>query len=576
MKTLLIFSFLAGFITILAPCIWPLLPIVFSASSGGGKRKSLGITLGVMASFTIFTLGISYIVKIFPIAPNTLRLIATGIIALLGLSMLIPALGARFEVFINNVLGPLQSKFKKEGDGLGAGLVTGFSLGLVWAPCAGPILATIATLSATQSVNIKVVAITLAYVLGLGIPLYIFSSFSAGLFKKMRTVNKYTGIIQQGFGLIMIITAILIYTNYAAVLQARVLNLFPGYSRFLGQFENNNKLQNELDNLAGRKAQTIAEDSQKLLSDGGPAPEFVGISNWLNLGSFESTFNVMVPLELHDRYLRGKVVLVDFWTYSCINCVRTLPHLVTWYERYKNDGFVIIGVHTPEFAFERESQNVQNAIKQFNITYPVAQDNDYGTWKNYQNHYWPAEYLIDAKGHIRRTHFGEGGYDHMEEAIRALLKENGHDIQGALSSVADTTPHEDRTPETYLGTHRMERFASPEKILGVDQLFTIPPELPLNHFAYQGRWNVHYQFAQSGPGAALELKFKASKVFLVIGPAHAGDKVRVLMDGKPMEDIILDNQRLYDIISIKDVVETHTLRLEFPNAGTSVYAFTFG
>jgi len=565
MATLLIFSFLAGFITILAPCIWPLLPIVFSASSGGGKRKSLGITLGVMASFMIFTLGISYIVKIFPINPNALRLLATLIIALLGLSMLIPALGAKFEVLINDLLGPLQSKFKKEGTGFGAGLVTGFSLGLVWAPCAGPILATIATLSATQSVNIKVVVITLAYVLGLGIPLYIFSSFSAGLFKKMRTVNKYTGLIQQGFGLIMIVTAVLIYTNYAQVLQARVLNLFPGYSRFLGQFENNSKLQKELDNLAGRRAQTITDDSKNLLSDGGAAPEFTGIAQWLNVPS---------PLTLKD--LQGKVVLVDFWTYSCINCVRTLPHLTAWYERYKNDGLVIVGVHTPEFAFERETQNVQNATKQFGITYPVAQDNDYKTWQSYQNHYWPAEYLIDTHGHIRRSHFGEGGYDHMEEAIRALLKENGRVVEGNLSVVKDQTPHHDRSPETYLGTHRMERFSSPEKILSVDQVFTLPKELALDHFAYQGTWNVQSQFAKSGSNAALEFNFHADKVFLVLGPAHAGDKIKVFMDGNPMDDIILDNERLYDVIDLKGKVETHTLRLEFPNAGTSVYAFTFG
>ena len=405
-----------------------------------------------MASFTLFTLFLSYIVKIFPIDPNSLRLAATVIIALLGLSLLIPSLGARFEILINNLLGPLQSKFKKEGTGFTAGLVTGFSLGLVWAPCAGPILATIATLSATQSVNLKVVAITLAYVLGLGIPLYIFSSFSAGLFKKMRTVNKYTGLIQQGFGLIMIVTAIMIYTNYAAMLQAKVLNLFPGYGRFLGQFENNSHLQKELDNLAGRKAQAIAEDSQKLLSEGGAAPEFAGIAQWLN-----------VPAPLSLQALRGKVVLVDFWTYSCINCVRTLPHLTAWYERYKNDGLVIVGVHTPEFAFERETQNVENAIKQFGITYPVAQDNDYETWKNYQNHYWPAEYLIDAQGHIRRAHFGEGGYDHMEEAIRALLKENGHTIEGDLSAVKDQTPRYDRTPETYLGTHRWSVLPHPKK-----------------------------------------------------------------------------------------------------------------
>ncbi len=545
MVTLLIFSFLAGFITILAPCIWPLLPIVFSASCGGGKKRSLGITLGVMTSFTLFTLFISTIVKIFAIDPNSLRLAATVIISLLGLSLLVPPLGTKFEVFINDLLGPLQSRFKKEGSGLGGGLVTGFSLGLVWAPCAGPILATIATLSATQSVNTKVVITTLAYVLGLGIPLYIFSFFSARLFKKMRQVNKYTGLIQQAFGLIMIITAILIYTNYDKAIQVKVLNLFPGYSRFLGQFENNGRLQKELDNLAGRKTRTIVEDNQKLLSDRGPAPEFAGIARWLNTPS---------PLSLQT--LRGKVVLVDFWTYSCINCVRTLPHLITWYERYKNDGLVIVGVHTPEFAFEREGQNVTDAIKQFGIPYPVAQDNDYQTWESYQNHYWPAEYLIDARGHIRRTHFGEGGYDHMEEAIRALLKENGHTIEGVLNSVKDQTPRYDRTPETYLGTRRMPRFASP--------------------VIYQGAWNVQAEFAKSGPGAALELKFKASKVFLVIGPAHAGDKIKVLMDGKPLDDIILDNQRLYDVIDLKGAVETHTLRLEFPDEGTLVYAFTFG
>jgi cytochrome c biogenesis protein CcdA/thiol-disulfide isomerase/thioredoxin len=570
MATLLIFSFLAGFITILAPCIWPLLPIVFSASSAGGKRKSLGITLGVMVSFMIFTLFISYIEKIFPINPNALRLVATIIIGLLGLSLLIPPLGARFEIFINSLLGPLQSKFKKEGTGLGAGLVTGFSLGLVWAPCAGPILATIATLSATQSVNGKVIAITFAYVLGLGIPLYIFSSFSAGLFKKMRQVNKYTGLIQQGFGLIMIVTAILIYTNYAQVLQARVLNLFPGYSRFLGQFENNSHLQKELDNLAGRKAQAITEDSKNLLSDGGLAPEFAGISEWHNTSA---KLGYIPGSTLED--LRGRVVLVDFWTYSCINCVRTLPHLTTWYERYKNDGLVIVGVHTPEFAFEKDPQNVENAIKQFHITYPVAQDNDYKTWANYQNHYWPAEYLIDAKGHIRRTHFGEGGYDHMEEAIRALLKENGHAIEGDLSPVKDQTPRYNRTPETYLGIHRMGLYASPEKVIKGNQLYSLPPELLLNHFAYQGTWDLEEQSATAHSTAALELKFLADKVFLVIGPAHAGDHVKVFMDGKPMEDIVLDTERLYDVIDLKGAIETHQLRLEFPES-TAVYAFTFG
>jgi thiol-disulfide isomerase/thioredoxin len=363
----------------------------------------------------------------------------------------------------------------------------------------------------------------------------------------------------------MIVTAILIYTNYAQVLQAKVLNLFPGYSRFLGQFENNSHLQKELDSLAGRKAQAIAEDSQMLLSNGGAAPEFIGISHWLN---------VPAPLTLQD--LRGKVVLVDFWTYSCINCVRTLPHLTTWYEKYKDDGLVIVGVHTPEFAFEKETQNIANAIKEFNITYPVAQDNDYKTWIQYQNHYWPAEYLIDAHGIIRRTHFGEGKYDKMEEAIRALLKENGRNVEGALSSVIDETPQASITQETYLGTNRMLRFSSPEAIKQGDKMYSLPSQILRDHFAYQGIWDIEPSHAKSGAQAALEFHFHASKVFLVAGPAHAGDTIKVLIDGKLMNDIVLDSQRLYNVIDFNNKVEEHTLRLEFPNSGTSVYAFTFG
>jgi thiol-disulfide isomerase/thioredoxin len=384
----------------------------------------------------------------------------------------------------------------------------------------------------------------LAYVLGLGIPLYIFSSFSAGLFQKMRAVNKYTGRIQQVFGLIMIITAILIYTNYAQVLQARVLNLFPGYSRFLGQFENNGHLQTELDKLAGRQAQKIDANSEQLLSNGGPAPDFAGIAHWLNSG----------PLTMAS--LRGKVLLVDFWTYSCINCVRTLPHLTAWYDRYKDEGLVIVGVHTPEFAFERQTANVARAIKQFGINYPVAQDNDYQTWKNYQNHYWPAEYLIDAKGAIRHVHFGEGSYDKTEEAIRALLKENGHAVKGGLSVVHGRAAHRGITPETYLGTARAPRENPP--------------------FAFEGQWQRSPQRATAGANAVLTLNFKADKVFLVAGPAHAGDRIKVFMDGKPANDIILDTERLYNVVDLHGKVESHILRLEFPNQGTAVYAFTFG
>jgi len=576
MSILLLFSFLAGFVTILAPCIWPLLPIVLSASSGSGKRRPLGITLGVMTSFTVFTLSISYLEKFFHLDANIFRLLAVIIIGLLGVSMMIPSLGTMFENFVNQLLSPFQNKLKKQGTGFGAGYTTGFSIGLVWAPCAGPILATIATLAATQAVDTKVILVTLAYVIGLGIPLFLFSLMGSKVFSKMRQVNKYTGIVQQVFGFIMIVAALLIYTNYDKVIQVKILDLFPSYGNFLSKVENNDQVARELSALRGQKAaKSDASENAEGLSDMGAAADITGISQWLN----------STPLSLTQ--LKGKVVLVDFWTYSCVNCVRTLPHVTGWYEKYKNNNLVVIGVHTPEFAFEKEAGNVQNALKEFKINYPVALDNDYQTWQAFQNNYWPAEYLIDAKGHIRHTHFGEGHYEQMELAIRALLKESGQKLDVAVGTNEDTTPRYARTPETYLGTARMERFASNEKIIGGDQIFTHPDAIAQDHFAYEGSWNVTRERAKTLKGSGLVFHFKAGNVFLVIGPGVEGNQIKVFIDGKPIDasiagadvkngTITLDEERLYHLVDLKGKVEDHLLRLEFEKDGIDVYAFTFG
>ncbi len=581
MITLYLFSFLAGFVTILAPCIWPLLPIVFSASSGGGKRRPLGITLGVMTSFSLFTLSVSYLEKAFHINANIFRLAAVIVIGLLGLSMIIPSLGTQFENFINRLLSPLQNCFKKEGGGFIAGYMTGFSIGLVWAPCAGPILATIATLAATQAVNTKVVLVTLVYVSGLGVPLFLFSLTGSLFFSRVRRLTKYTGRIQQIFGLVMIIAAVLIYTNYDKKIQLKILDIFPSYGNFLSKIENNEKVEKELSALRGEnknetKNTVVALAPSESLPDLGPAPEFAGIAQWLN-----------APAPLSMEQLRGKVVLIDFWTYSCVNCVRTLPHVIGWYEKYKDKNFVVIGVHTPEFAFEKETQNVRNALGQFKINYPVAQDNDYKTWQAFENHYWPAEYLIDANGHIRRTHFGEGHYDEMESAIRQLLNESGNTVEVKADLLEDTTPKYTRTPETYLGTRRIERFASNEKILGGTQMFSRPAVIPSNHFAYKGTWNISGEAATASKGAVLEINFQADKVFLVIGPRAAGDQIKLFIDGKLVDEsnggadvkaggVILEGERLYHLVDLKGKVTTHLLRIEFQNDGDSVYAFTFG
>ena len=376
--------------------------------------------------------------------------------------------------------------------------------------------------------------------------------------------------------MIMIVAAVLMYTNYDKVIQVKVLELFPSYGNLLSSVENNDHVAKQLRVL--RKEVPILEKSTEgddALADMGPAVDFVGITQWLNGPA------------LNLEQLRGKVVLVDFWTYSCVNCVRTLPHVTGWYGKYKDNGFVVIGVHTPEFAFEKQANNVQNALKQFKINYPVALDNNFGTWQAYHNHYWPAEYLIDVKGHLRHTHFGEGHYDQMEKAIRALLKEAGNTLDVGLSNNEDMTPQYGRTPETYLGSSRIERFVSYQKPNGQQQSFTHPKKIPKDQFAFEGMWQVSDESAKAGNGAALEFHFKASKVFLVMGPSAEGGRVNVFIDGKPVDAsiagadvnqgvITLDSERLYDLINLKGKVEEHVLRLEFNGQDTEVYAFTFG
>ncbi len=305
------------------------------------------------------------------------------------------------------------------------------------------------------------------------------------------------------------------------------------------------------------------------------APELEGITHWFNTK----------PISL--KGLRGKVVLVDFWTYTCVNCIRTLPHIREWDEKYKGKGLVIIGVHTPEFDFEKKFENVGKAVKDFDIKYPVALDSSYRTWNAYGNRYWPAKYLIDAKGNIRTTHFGEGGYDEMEEAIRVLLKEAGQKIEEPASVLEDTTPKMSITPETYLGMARMDRFASKEKPKVGVQTFTLPGELPQHHFAYGGKWGLQMEHASSFKGSVMEMDFYAGKVFLVMHPKGKCDEVKVSIDDKPLDEssrgkdvkdsvIEIDEPRMYHVIDLKGKAGEHMLRLELQNGGTSVYAFTFG
>lgn len=305
------------------------------------------------------------------------------------------------------------------------------------------------------------------------------------------------------------------------------------------------------------------------------APEFVGISNWINSD----------PLTIKE--LRGKVVLVDFWTYTCINCIRTLPHVTSWYKKYKDDGFIVVGVHTPEFEFEKDTGNVVNATKQYNITYPVAQDNDYLTWRAYNNRYWPAKYLIDKDGKIRYYHFGEGDYDKTEMAIQELLKEKGSSVSSALEKIPDSTPATRNSPETYLGSARMQYYYPSGSLSNGTKNLELEENPTIHSFSLGGGWEISEEFSKSQSNSTLTYHFYADKVFLVMKPEKVNSKIKIFLDGKLISDensgndvtdgtVTINTDRLYNLVDLESGPETHVLKIEFLDPGIEAFAFTFG
>ena len=591
MVILLLFAFISGLVTILAPCIWPLLPIIFSTTSTGGRTKAFGISLGIVASFAFFTLTISYLVAFFNFDPDILRLLAVIVLTFLGLTLVIPKLTGIIEFGFSRLSSLIKFTPKPPSKGFIPGFVTGMSLGIVWSPCAGPILSTIAALSVTRTVNLGIVLVTLSYSAGVFIVLFLFSIGGNALFAGSRFLTAYTGIIQRIFGIIIILTAFSILINFDKVLQAKLLDAVPSYSDFIYRLESNDVINRALQNLkpdkdmpdrTGKASDPVTNMGDK--SDGlsklpvlYKAPELEGINNWLNTGGKQLTISS----------LKGKVVLVDFWTYTCINCIRTLPYVTKWYEKYRDDNFTVIGVHTPEFEFEKKTENVRMAIEQYNISYPVAQDNDYRTWTMFDNRYWPAKYLIDKDGYVRKYHFGEGKYEEMETAIRELIEEAGGNISGKKITSEGESVINARTPESYLGFDRMERFSSNEPITLGNGTYTTGIAIPEHHLAYLGNWNIDSEYGESVDNSSLEINFTAQKVFLVIGPKGANDRVRIYLDGKIIgEDsagrdidngiVYVKEPKLYNLIDLGNKASNHLLRLEFLNRGIQVFAFTFG
>ena len=574
MLILILFAFLGGIVTILSPCILPILPIVLSGSVTGGKRRPLGVVTGFILSFTVFTLFLSAIVKATGVSPDALRLISVVVIALFGISLLIPA----FQTLTERLFSKLISHIPQQStnDGYLSGLVVGTSLGLVWTPCVGPILASVITLAATSTVGLGAVIITLSYAIGTALPLLAITAGGRTLLTSHPWLLSHTSAIQKTFGVLMLLTALAIYNSWDRTFQTYVLEKFPAYGTGLTKLEDNALVQKQLNEL--KKGGSMIKNV--LDSTYGNAPDFTAGGEWFNTE----------PLSIKN--LRGKVVLVDFWTYTCINCIRTLPYIKAWNEKYKDKGLVIVGVHTPEFEFEKNSDNVKKALADFKITYPVVQDNDYATWQAYANHYWPAKYMVDKEGKIRYTHFGEGDYDETEAMIQKLLSENGPAVTDAIDNPTYTV--QAKTPETYLGYERMAGLVSPERVIpDTAMTFSLPKTMDNKTFAISGTWTIGAEYAMPQKGATLLYRFDAGEVFLVMRPKKAGAiaNVRITMDRKTLKEfmgedvhtgenvydgvITIDSDRLYKLIKLP-VAGSGAMHLEFLDDNVELYAFTFG
>jgi len=509
MLILILFAFLAGIVTVLSPCILPVLPIVLSSSLSGGKRRPLGVVAGFIVSFTFFTLFLTSIVSLLKIPADSLRTFSIVVIFLFGASLLIPKFQSIFELLFARL-----SRFtpKSTGsEGFLGGFIIGLSIGLIWTPCVGPILASVISLAITGTVTGLAFFITLAYSLGTAIPMFAIVYGGRNLLNKVPWLLANTARIQKGFGVVMIFVALAIYFNFDRNFQTFILNRFPSYGTNLIKLEENELVEEELDKLRGGQdlnKNDMGKPSSNLLSDFGKAPEIVKGGESFNTGNGD----------LSVAELKGKVVLIDFWTYTCINCIRTFPYLKTWNDKYKDKGLVIIGIHTPEFEFEKSSENVEKAITDFGIEYPVIQDNNYATWRAYNNRYWPAKYLIDKEGKIRFAHFGEGAYDETELVIQTLLTETGVEVDEEIDNPESNGSV--RTPEIYLGHARMDYFWSPGDIAkDSNKIYKFPTTLPIDSFAFEGEWNVHEEYSNPSAGSKIKLHFEGKEVNL-------GDRAR--------------------------------------------------
>jgi cytochrome c biogenesis protein CcdA/thiol-disulfide isomerase/thioredoxin len=574
---IIILAYLGGVLTIVSPCILPVLPFVFARADRSFLRSSLPMLVGMAATFalvaTLAAVGGGWAVQANAIG----RWAALALLALFGVALIFPQLSDHMTRPLV-ALGSRLSERQGQKESIWSSLLLGVATGLLWAPCAGPILGIIFTAAALQGASFNTTLLLLAYALGAATSLALALLVGGKLFARMKKSLGASERIRQVLGVLVLVgvaaIALGLDTRVLAKLSsAQTANLEAGLARKLGVNQQLNETKTGTDAMG-----------QLVLPVEGMLPPLDGIGPWFNSPPF------------NREQLRGKVVLIDFWTYSCINCLRSIPYVRAWHEKYAKDGLVVIGVHAPEFAFERDPKNVARAVRDLGIRYPVALDNKLDLWSALKNNYWPAHYFIDAQGRVRYHHFGEGKYAMSERVIRQLLAEAGRaprdmSLAQAQATGAQAPARFDqvRSPETYLGYWRLDRFVSPGGVLRDAAKAYSGAPLALNQWSLEGRWNVIRQSARSlEPGAKISYRFHARDLHLVLSSASGKPvRFRLTLDGAaPGADAGMDvaadgsgvvrEERLYQLVRQKGPVRERTFTIEFLDPGAEAFAFTFG
>lgn len=565
MTTLVAIGFLGGLITGISPCILPVLPVIFFAGTPAGttapalssRLRPYLVIAGLVVSFSLVTLAGSALLSWMRLPQDTIRWVALAALVAIGLGLIFP----QFEALLEKPFSRLpQRQFGSGKGGFGLGL----TLGVLYVPCAGPVLAAIVVAGATGTIGVEIVALTLSFAVGAALPLLFFALAGRRISERVAAFRRRQRTIRLVAGVVTILLAVALVFNLPAALQRTI----PDYTAALQeQVGGGEQLREQLD-LGGLVNEQNAQLSNCTngapeLESCGPAPDIRNITAWLNTPGG-------APIALES--LRGKVVLIDFWAYSCINCQRAIPHLVDWYDAYRDRGLEVIGVHTPEYAFEKVQANVVSGAEDLGITYPIAMDNAFSTWTNYRNRYWPAHYLIDKQGVVRHIKFGEGDYATTEKLIRQLLSDGDDAALPAATERPDGTPTTPTTPETYFSVGKVVNYGGTGRYDEGTHTFEFPDQLAPDRFALRGPWALDYQGATAqSDGATIKLNYHARNVYLVVGGTGT---VRVTRDGVSTDLPVAGPPNMRQIVA-DDTDSAGSIEVSL-DEGLQAYSFTYG